>query len=395
MHRLQILPAALALLTPCLLACGIEPALVHAADALRFEFSEEIGFGAGAGSGQFASPSGIAVGDVDRDGWPDVFVADTGNNRIQRINFNTPTGDPDFDLLITGLSAPKGIDVDTQRGLVFVSDTGNNVVLHKDVRDGFLDGQVAEPGSGLGEVNAPHGLSVCCGGGGGGGGTPGSPETRQLFIADTGNNRIQKLSLTLYPDNIQVHPEPLLMVRGTGPGQVESPAGVVGADFDRDGLADRLFVADTGNSRIQRVTFDPVTGDPDFDLLMGPGTDLGKVSNPPMIKLWWREVLPFTVPETLIVVADTGNNRIQVGTDKGNNINWSFLAGPGTGPGQVMGPEGLAIGDINRDGRPDVLVADTGNNRLLLFAGVPEPSTLGLAAFAVSALAFRRRRCAG
>src|SRR3990172_8148210 len=89
-------------------------------------FSEEIGFGAGSGLGQFSSPSGIAIGDLDRDGRPDIIVADSGNNRLQRVSFDAITGDPDFDLLVTGLSAPKGIDVDTQRGLLFVADTGNN-----------------------------------------------------------------------------------------------------------------------------------------------------------------------------------------------------------------------------------------------------------------------------
>src|ERR1044072_9286475 len=98
------------------------------AEGLKFFFSEPIGFGAGNGLGQFSAPSGLAIGDLDRDGWPDLFIADTGNNRIQRANSNTATGAPDFSVVVGPgtdvgkLVAPKGLDVDTQKGLIFVAD---------------------------------------------------------------------------------------------------------------------------------------------------------------------------------------------------------------------------------------------------------------------------------
>lgn len=55
-----------------------------------------------------------------------------------------------------------------------------------------------------------------------------------------------------------------------------------------------------------------------------------------------------------------------------------------------MSPRGPAIGDFDGDALPDVFVADTGNNRILVFAGVPEPSTMLLVGMAMAgAGAFR------
>ncbi|TMA57524.1 MAG: hypothetical protein E6J75_07440, partial [Deltaproteobacteria bacterium] len=76
----------------------------------------------GSGDGEFSQPSGVAV-----DGSGNVFVADTGNNRIQEFT-NTGTflakwgttgsGDGEF-------FAPYGVGVDTS-GNIFVADTNNN-----------------------------------------------------------------------------------------------------------------------------------------------------------------------------------------------------------------------------------------------------------------------------
>jgi hypothetical protein len=388
-------------------AGGIGPTSIHAKDALRFIFSEDIGFGHGTGLGQFSSPSAVAIGDLDRDGWPDLFVADTGNNRLQRANFNTPTGDPDFDLIagpgsaLGQLVAPKGIDVDTQRGLLFIADTGNNRIQRAAFAccsgDPDFD-LIAEFGTQLGQVNAPEGVDFS-GGGGGGGADPTQPDL--IYVADTGNNRIQlgtRNAGSLTFDWRQ------LGGPGTDLGQVDQPTVIVEPNDVSEGTRDRPpstdeFIADTGNNRIQRMTMNHVTGDAAFDLVTPPP---GGWSHPEGLAACCRIVLEADLdgdgqyePTLLhrIFVADTGNNRILTSIDYG--LSWTQLAGPGSGPGQVMSPRGMAVGDFTRDGRPDLIVADTGNNRILVFAGIPEPSTLGLAAFAMGVLAIRRRRMAG
>jgi DNA-binding beta-propeller fold protein YncE len=340
----------------------------------------------GSGLGQFNSPSGLAIADLNRDGYLDVVVADTGNNRIQRINFNTPTGDPDFDLIagpgseVGKVSQPKGIDVDTQRGLLFVADTGNNRIQRATFAcctgDPDFD-LIAGSGSSLGQVNAPQGVAY-------------DSLNDILYIADTGNNRIQSASNILLVGDTDFD---LFMGPGSNLGEVMSPNGISKGREDNDVEDEPVFIADTGNNRIQRATFDPLTGDPDFDLLMEPGTGLGQVTGPgSIVSLPAAGHNPLNRP-AFIFVADTGNNRVQVGSvDSGNNINWQFVGG---GSLSMLAPEGLAVGDINRDGRPDLLVADTGNNRLLLFAGVPEPSAAVLAGLAMFGLLFGRRRPIG
>ena len=58
-----------------------------------------------------------------------------------------------------------------------------------------------------------------------------------------------------------------------------------------------------------------------------------------------------------ILVADSGNHRIQAFDELGNFV--SAYGGPGSGPGQFQHPQGLAV-----DGEGRVIVADMGNNRL-------------------------------
>lgn len=73
----------------------------------------------GSGS-QFKSPQSVAV-----DASGDIYVTDTGNNRIQKFNsdgeFLTAFGESE-------LSSPKGIEVDSY-GNIFVADTGNQRIV--------------------------------------------------------------------------------------------------------------------------------------------------------------------------------------------------------------------------------------------------------------------------
>lgn len=102
MHRLQAVLWALAL------------GLILGADASAQLMPQDSWFlsgtwgSAGSGNGQFSAPRGIAVGATGR-----VFVADTGNNRIQVFESDgtfvrkwgsTGSGDSQF-------SSPKALDV--------------------------------------------------------------------------------------------------------------------------------------------------------------------------------------------------------------------------------------------------------------------------------------------
>ncbi|MBU0512613.1 MAG: TIGR03663 family protein [Chloroflexi bacterium] len=124
--------------------------------------------------GTFYEPWGIAVG-------PDgsVFVTDTWNHRVQKF---TPEGQfitqwGYFGQAETGdaLWGPRDVAVDAD-GLVYVTDTGNKRVVIFD-SDGIFIAQCGSPGMIEGQLDEPVGVAI---------GTQG-----QIYVADTWNQRIQ------------------------------------------------------------------------------------------------------------------------------------------------------------------------------------------------------------
>jgi tripartite motif-containing protein 71 len=119
----------------------------------------------GRGNGQFLSPQAVAVTTTA------IYVADTGNNRIQKLSL---TGAFQAAYSI-GLSGPQGIAVSAD-GTVWVVDTGNSRLVHltsglQPLPDGF-----GGLGSGPMQFDEPH-SAVAVG--------------ASLYVADTYNDRIQ------------------------------------------------------------------------------------------------------------------------------------------------------------------------------------------------------------
>jgi len=99
----------------------------------------------------------------------DVFVADTGNNRVLEL----PAGSASqVTLPFTGLNGPRGVAVDAA-GDVFVADFGNNRVLELPAGSA---GQVTLPFTGL---NGPFGVAVDAAG--------------NVYVTDVGNKRALEL----------------------------------------------------------------------------------------------------------------------------------------------------------------------------------------------------------
>ncbi len=128
---------------------------------------------AGGGAGAFSHPEALAV---DRVG--DIDVADTGNNRVVRLN---PGGEVIGGWGAPGtaaghFNAPNGIGVDAA-GTVFVLDGENNRVQAFS-EDGRYMYRWGNRGVGLGQLSQPSALAVGCEG--------------NVYVADTNNNRVER-----------------------------------------------------------------------------------------------------------------------------------------------------------------------------------------------------------
>jgi uncharacterized protein (TIGR03437 family) len=151
------------------------------------------GDGGAATSARLNRPRSVAV-----DALGNVYVADTGNNRIRKIdalgNISTVAGDGSTDLIPAdgvatqqGLADPRGVAVD-RAGNVYVAETGHNRV-RKISPAGTIttiagNGQCCYTGDGgLGtaaQLNQPWGLAVDSAG--------------NVYVADSGNNAIRLLA---------------------------------------------------------------------------------------------------------------------------------------------------------------------------------------------------------
>ena len=188
--------------------------------------------GPGNGRGQFNEPRGVAVSFIDGS----IYVVDMANGRVERFDregtYVGTWGGVDSGLTFTvteqGLG-PTGIAVGID-GLVYVADTWAHriVVLNEsgqEVRSfGVFGDTLDAPDANTlpGSLFGPRSVAV----------TP-----NEIFVSDTGNERIQVFS----PDGTFIR---AWGGYGSGPSQFIEPVGVaVGPDGN-------VYVADSGNGRI-------------------------------------------------------------------------------------------------------------------------------------------------
>ena len=278
----------------------------------------------GAASGQFTNPRDVAVG-------PDgnLYVADTGNHRIQVFdpegNFvrqwgSKGEGEGQF-------NEPWGIAVNAD-GNVCVADTWNHRIQVFGSEGKFLrkwgffattDGQLGQQGGFWG----PRAVAI-------------DPEGN-LYVADTGNKRVQKFD-----------PQGNFLGQWGGGGIIEGrfdePVGIA---VDQRG---NIYVADTWNRRVQKF-------DKDFNFLTEwpiEGWTGESVVNKPYLTV---------DAEGLVYVSDPEGYRILV-FDSGGNFKTTF-GQYGNDAQSFALPTGLAV---DSDGR--VWVADADNHRVMLFPSV-------------------------
>jgi tripartite motif-containing protein 71 len=256
----------------------------------------------GSGPGQFGAVDGLAV-----DARGDVYVLDSTHARVERFTASgrllgewghpgRALGEldpgPGF-----GPDKPPGGGIAVGGGYVYVADSANNRIVRYDL-DGSHPLLWGRPGSAPGRFSSPRGLAVAGG---------------VVYVADEGNHRVQALTTAgraLYAEGSF----------GTGPGQFVNP-------FDVTVHGGRVYVVDDNNNRIVVLTRTLRY----VEEWSGAGADhLSYVR------------AAVASPAGRVYVADTGHERVVAFAPTGRGL---FAFGtPGTAPGQLIAPLGVAAG---------------------------------------------------
>jgi aldose sugar dehydrogenase len=275
--------------------------------------------GYGTDSGRLKTPQGIAI-----DSNNSIFVADTGNHRIQKFSSDGKFiarwgtyGEGDLNL-----RQPRGIAVDPA-GNVFVADTGNNRIVKFSSNGTYLM-KWGSYGIANGLFNYPIGIAA--------------DHLGDILVSDSANNRIQRFTNDgkflgtfggygisdgrfKFPQNIAVRPSGEILVV--------------------DGMNNRIQVLSSNGTFLSKWgSF---------------GSDNGKFVSPVGITIDYLGN---------VFVADSGNNRIQKFSATGTFV--ASLGDYGVLDGQLRFPSGMTADKLG-----NIFVSDSVNNRILIYAADP------------------------
>ena len=315
-------------------------------------FSGDAGFAMG---GKLAAPEGVAV-----DAQHNVYIADTGNHRIRKLTAATgmittiagtgtgsSTGDGGQAAAAT-LFSPASLAL-TSSGLLYISERGGHRIRCITLSTGVIttvagSGVSGYTGDGASataaRLNAPNGIFVNA--------------TGELFIADTTNHRIRKVSAGI-----------ITTVAGTGTAglsgdggpatsaQLSSPYGVAIT------AAGNLLIADTGNSRIRQMsgtTMTTIAGTTSGFSGDGGTATAAKMTAP-------RRLLVLSNGD--ILISDFGNHRVRkiagsiISTVYGTGTAGYSGDGALASAAKISAPQEMALDSLGA-----IFIADTNNRRV-------------------------------
>jgi hypothetical protein len=260
----------------------------------------------GAGSGQFQSPCGIAVDHYDKDY---IYVADTENFRIQKRRKSNWV--LVWQINLTSGQKPVGIAKDTTYIYITIqtTDTSKHCIQKRLKSTGALIWEVGTYGTGNDQFKSPSGITTLI--------TGENAYDDYIYIADTGNHRIQK---RLKSDGSY---DSKIGSQGAGDDQFESPFGI-------SAWGGWLAIADTGNHRVQLR----VCTDLSYSRKAGSqGSGDDQFESPKGIALLEGSQWVF--------ITDTGNHRLMV-----RDIYLAYvgkIGSFGTGDDQFNLPAGIGV----------------------------------------------------
>lgn len=203
---------------------------------------------------ELTNPSDVAVDLLTGD----LYLADESSNCVTRLSKETSimttiagiascSGDGGL-ATSTSLNGPTGLTVDAVRGLLYIADTGNNVIRMFKKGTGAIttvagtseigysgDGGLATSAS----MSQPAGTAV-------------DPVTGNLYIADTGNNVIRVVMMITGIITTAVGTGISGYSIDGGPATSAALSSPTGLAYDH--VTGNLFIADTGNNVIRMLT---------------------------------------------------------------------------------------------------------------------------------------------
>jgi sugar lactone lactonase YvrE len=287
-------------------------------------------------SAQLSYPVAVAV---DANG--NLFIADRYNNRIRMVN----SGGIITTLIAAPISDPRGVGVDNA-GNVFVSDSGNNRV--RMISPGGAVTTVAGGAAGFSGDGGPATASRLA--------LPiqvAADGTGNIFIADRGNYRVRRVSAGGIIDTVAGTSDD---GRSASLAQLNFP-NVIAVDG-----AGNLFIADTDSQRIRVVNSDGV-----ITTIAGNGSWGFSGDNGAAVSAQLNYPAAIAVDAAgNLFITDTNNHRIRkitpngtISTVVGNGRQGSGGDGGPASRAAMNYPRGIAV-----DGTGNLYIADTDNHRI-------------------------------
>ncbi|MEU5048201.1 NHL repeat-containing protein [Streptomyces sp. NPDC021096] len=350
-------------------APAIEPSISTVAGTGSAGYS---GDGQSATKAGLHDPSGLAM---DTSG--NLYIADPLNNRVRKVDARTQTittvagnGNGGFSgdegpATKAGINAPRDVAVDSD-GNLYIADTLNHRIRKVDARTQTIttvagDGDVFFSGDGgpatKASISGPYGVAVDSGG--------------NLYIADTDNNRVRKVDAGSQTIRTVAGDGDVFFSGDEGPAtkaSINSPHSVA---VDSDG---HLYIADTDHNRVRRVDAHSQV----ITTVAGNGTGEFSGDGGPAIKAGINGPYAVTVdPSGNLYIADSGGNnhrvrrvdaRTRTITTVAGNGDWHFSGDGGPAVKAGLDPRGLAVDSLG-----SVYIADTDNHRVRKVSGSSAP----------------------